>query len=80
MMHFNRHLKRPDTHPLVRKTLQKMIDDEEGHLGWVWQELKAYSRETADGEVEATMRKLKAIDQHVYERIAAESPFKEYFG
>ena len=80
MMHFNRHLKRPETHPFVKKTLQKMIDDETEHLGWVWRELKAHSREYGDGEVEATMRKLKAMDQRVYSRLASKSPFREYFG
>jgi demethoxyubiquinone hydroxylase (CLK1/Coq7/Cat5 family) len=80
MMHFNRHLNRPETHPLIIETLQKMIDDETEHLGWIWKELTTFSRENGDGEVEATMRELKAIDQRVYQRLASESPFREYFG
>ncbi len=79
LMQFDRHLKRPDTHPLIVKTLQKMIEDETEHLGWIWRELKAHSRENGDGEVEETMRELKAIDKRVYDRLALGSPFKEYF-
>jgi len=80
MMQFNRHLKRPGTHPLVRQTLEKMIEDETEHLGWIWEELKAYSSENGDNEVAETMRELKLIDQRIYEKMASESPFKEYFG
>jgi rubrerythrin len=79
LAHFGRHLERPGTHPLVLKTLQKMIDDEEGHLGWIWAELEKYGKEHGRQEVEATMERLKTIDERVYRRMSAQSPFKEYF-
>ena len=77
--HFGRHMRRPGTHPAVKETLRRMIDDESGHIGWVWKALQTYSRKYGDGVVEDTMRQLKAVDVGVYERLSTESPFREYF-
>jgi demethoxyubiquinone hydroxylase (CLK1/Coq7/Cat5 family) len=79
LRHFRRHLARKGTAPAIRATLQKMIDDEAGHIGWVWRALRAHSRTHGDGVVEQTMARLQAIDDRVYERLSIESPFREYF-
>ena len=63
----------------VKETLRRMIDDETGHIGWVWRALQAYSREHGNGVVEDTMHRLQKIDRRVYERLSTESPFQEYF-
>ena len=41
--HFRAHLKWANTHPLVAKTLQRMIDDEVGHINWVKDRLDRYA-------------------------------------
>src|SRR4051812_20135074 len=33
--HFMLHLRRPGVHPIVAATLQRMIEEERGHLSWV---------------------------------------------
>lgn len=33
--HFTEHLRRPGTHPRVRATLARMLEEEKGHLQWV---------------------------------------------
>jgi hypothetical protein len=77
--HFTKHLNMPGTHPLVRQALQKMIDDESGHLGWIREELDNYSQTHGPGVVEKTMKHLEEIDKKVYERLSKTESFKTYF-
>jgi len=77
--HFNKHVKLPNTHPLIKKVLQKMIDDESGHIGWIRLELDAYSEENGADKLERMMENLERMDEQVYAAVAGASPFKEYF-
>lgn len=65
--HFRAHLKWPGTHPIVLETLQRMIDDEVGHITWVKDRLDRYAAERGDGVVAETMRRYTEVDQRVYE-------------
>ena len=80
LSHFQKHLALPNTQPIIQKTLRKMIQDEQGHIGWIRKELDKYGRAQGTDEVERIMKELKAIDQRVYERILATSPMNEFFG
>ena len=59
--HFTRHLRRSGTHPLVRSTLQRMLDEERGHLSWVrrWLDLRP--------EADALLARYTAVDERVYQ-------------
>lgn len=59
--HFTRHLRRSGTHPLVRSTLQRMLDEERGHLSWVRRWLDA--RPDAD----ALLARYTAVDERLYQ-------------
>jgi acyl carrier protein len=65
--HFRAHLKWPDTHPVVQATLQRMIEDEVGHIGWVKDRLDRYAAEKGEAVVAETMRRFTEIDQRVYD-------------
>ncbi len=78
--HFRKHLKMKDVHPRVKETLQKMIEDEEGHLSWVKEKLDEHAEKHDRKAVEETMNKLLEIDERVYRRILQREPFKEFFG
>lgn len=69
--HFLEHLRRPGTHPCVRATLRRMLEEEKGHLSWVkrWLDRQALTR---PDEVRATMRRYRAADQRVYDAITTE--------
>ena len=58
--HFTRHLRRPGTHPLVRATLQRMLDEERDHLSWVRRWLDR--RPDAD----ALLRRYAEVDERIY--------------
>lgn len=66
--HFTRHLRRPGTHPLVRATLQRMLDEERDHLSWVkrWLDGRAES-----GEL---LARYTAVDERLYQE------FLSYYG
>lgn len=65
--HFRAHLKWPGTHPAVLETLQRMIDDEVGHIAWVKDRLDRYAAEKGDALVAETMRRFTEVDNRVYE-------------
>lgn len=79
MSHFTRHLSMPDAPDEVRATLRRMIDDEEGHLDWIAEELAAYSERHGDERVTEVMARIEAIDQEVYGRLLGSEPFRTYF-
>ncbi|MGH7565793.1 MAG: ferritin-like domain-containing protein, partial [Gemmatimonadota bacterium] len=64
--HFRDHLRRPGTHPAVARTLQRMIADEAGHIGWVKERLDGWAIETGGAGVSETLRRFAEVDQRVY--------------
>jgi demethoxyubiquinone hydroxylase (CLK1/Coq7/Cat5 family) len=76
LSHFIKHSTMPNLNPVIKEALQKIIEDEQGHLNWIKKEIEKFDKE----ESSKIMKKLSEIDQKVYERVAAQSPFKEYFG
>jgi acyl carrier protein len=66
LSHFKAHLRQPETHPVVAATLEQMISDEAGHIGWVKRRLDRCARERDEGAVRATLRWFATIDQRVY--------------
>lgn len=65
--HFRAHMKWPNTHPAVLETLQRMIDDEVGHISWVKDRLDRYAAEKGEAVVAETMRRFTEVDERVYE-------------
>ncbi len=65
--HFRAHLGWPGTHPAVIATLQRMIDDEVGHISWVKDRLDRYAAEKGETIVAETMRRCTEVDEKVYE-------------
>jgi acyl carrier protein len=66
LSHFQEHLRRPGTHPAVARTLERMIAEEAGHIGWVKTRLDHYARENGDGAVAEILRRFDEVDQRVY--------------
>lgn len=79
LTHFEFHLKQPKLHPAIRTTLQKMLDDEAGHLSWIKVKLDAYADKGHSSEVEALMERMRAIDQIAYGRLCEDLRFKSFF-
>ena len=74
MHHFREHMNRPGTHPAVVATLQRMIDEEQGHIGWVRDDLDRYEREHGEEPVEETLRRFEEVDRRVYAELYAHVP------
>lgn len=70
--HFLEHLRTPGTHPAVRATLARMIEEEKGHLGWVkhWLDRQAVTR---GAEVQEVLRRYTEVDEAVYASLMRES-------
>ena len=76
---FSKHLNLPNTNPLVKDALQKMIDDETGHIGWIREELDKYAKENGQEKLDVLMHKLEKMDEEVYAKLSQTEPFKDYF-
>ena len=66
--HFLERRRDPATHPRIRRTLERMIEDEKGHLSWVRRWLDA-QKATRPGVVEETLERYTAADPLVWARM-----------
>lgn len=64
--HFRDHLRRPGTHPAVARTLQRMIAEEAGHIGWVKKRLDDWAIKAGGAAVSETLQRFREVDQRVY--------------
>lgn len=71
LAHFKRHRDMDNVHPRIKEALQKMIEDESGHISWVKKELDNYDDQE---RVQELMSNLQAIDERVYSRLEANHP------
>jgi hypothetical protein len=73
--HFMLHLRRPGVHPIVAATLNRMLEEEKGHLSWVkhWLDVQARTRGI---EVRNVMRKYALADQRIYDVLSEEYGFR----
>jgi hypothetical protein len=75
--HFTEHLRRPNTHPAVRATLRRMLEEEKGHLTWVKRWLDGQRAAGRDAEVDSVMRRYAEVDARVYSALTAELGWRE---
>ena len=66
--HFMERQRSPATHPRIRRTLERMIEDEKGHLSWVrrWLDEQKAVRPSA---VEETLERYGAADPMIWQRM-----------
>lgn len=69
--HFLDHLRRPATHPRVRSTLRRMIEEERHHLCWVKRWLDEQAERRGE-EVEGLLAAYTAADEAVYAALVEE--------
>jgi demethoxyubiquinone hydroxylase (CLK1/Coq7/Cat5 family) len=74
--HFLAHLRRPGTHPRVRETLHRMIEEEKHHLSWVKEWLDE-QRETRGEAVDTLMDRYADADRELYDRLLVEHGWME---
>lgn len=73
--HFMLHLRRPGVQPAVATTLQRMIEEERGHLSWVKHWLDDQAK-TKGREVVDVIRRYQVADQQVYDTLSIEYGFR----
>jgi rubrerythrin len=66
--HFTEHLKRRNLHPVIKKTLETMLEEEAGHLDWIIKKLKEYKAKGIFDYVKE-MRHYKTIDRKAYQNV-----------
>jgi hypothetical protein len=69
--HFTLHLRVPGVHPAVAATLQRMLEEERGHLSWVKHWLDEQAKVRGD-EVRDVLRRYVIADQRIYDCLSTE--------
>lgn len=74
--HFIEHAHRPGTHRLVRAALERMLEEERGHLSWVreWLDGQAVTR---GEEVASLLRRYALLDASVYDQLTRDFGWRE---
>jgi hypothetical protein len=62
------HLNAPGTHPEIKKTLLKIMEDEKWHIHWVDKALESLAPEYGAEQIKKTLEHYRAADQSVYEK------------
>ena len=65
---FTNHAKKSDAHPEVKKTIKKMLDDEDGHLTWIESQLNIYKSQGIN--IDELIAKYRALDQAIYDVVS----------
>ena len=68
--HFRAHLSWPNVHPEVAKTLQRLIDEEVGHIRWVKDRLDSYAAVHGQSVVDEMMHRFQRVDEDVYAELS----------
>jgi demethoxyubiquinone hydroxylase (CLK1/Coq7/Cat5 family) len=63
--HFTVHARRADVHPLVRETLQQLLDEEVSHLSWIAKRLAKYRQEEGV-DVPTLLLRYRKADEAIY--------------
>lgn len=69
--HFIQHGRRAGTHPLVRTTLHRMVDEEKDHLDWVRDWLEEHARRRG-ADLRAVLARYAELDERVYRTLIVE--------
>jgi acyl carrier protein len=81
MRHFRKHLGWPGTHPVVKRTLQQLMDDEVDHVRWVKDRLDAHAAEHGEHVVGEMLEHYQRIDDQIYAELSEyRERFEEVFG
>jgi acyl carrier protein len=81
MRHFRKHLSWPGTHPVVKRTLQQLMDDEVDHVRWVKDRLDAYAAAHGEHVVREMLDHYRRIDDQIYAELSEyRDRFEEVFG
>lgn len=69
---YAQHERLGDTHPLVRQTLRRIMEDESWHLAWIRDALRGLTPEYGADTIAGTLRRYTAADREVYARVTEE--------
>lgn len=69
---YREHLRYSGTHPAVRRTIERIMQDERWHIAYVRDALAGMAESYGAAEIEATLARFAAADREVYAETLAE--------
>ena len=80
LTHYQRHAAMAGIDPRLRETLRVVIEDEEGHVDWVANELEKMKTEIGADAVGRAMRQAQDATRDVFAKLRAHPIVRAYFG
>lgn len=78
--HYMQHAAKPDLRPAIRETLETIIEDEQGHVDWIQNELDDYVRRRGQERVDAALRRAEEASAVVFAELRRTPTAQTYFG
>ncbi len=66
------HHQAPDLNPVIKATLDKIMNDEKWHVQWVTDALKDMEKDYGEEYITKTLRRYREADQEVYKKTLSE--------
>jgi rubrerythrin len=78
--HYRIHAAKPGLHAAIRATLERVIEDEVGHVGWIDEELDRLRRDGRAEAVERASARAAAATRDAFAALHASPIVRAYFG
>lgn len=69
---YQAHLAISNLHPVIEKTIRRIVDDEHFHVQWINKTLKAMEADFGAAHIASTLNRLKTADEAVYQKTRQE--------
>ncbi|HEY5603626.1 MAG TPA: ferritin-like domain-containing protein [Gammaproteobacteria bacterium] len=66
------HMKIPNLNPVIKQTIEKIIEDEKWHVHWINQALKTFAQKYGEDKVNKKIQHYKAADEAIYRKFIQE--------
>ncbi|MCG6969121.1 MAG: ferritin-like domain-containing protein [Gammaproteobacteria bacterium] len=66
------HMKIPNLNPIIKQTIEKIVEDEKWHVYWINQALKTYAQKYGEDKVNKKIQHYKAADESIYQQFLQE--------
>lgn len=69
---YQMHSRVPDLHPVIKGTIDRIMEDEKWHIEWVGKALKDMEKDYGADVVQSTVQRYKEADEDVYQKTIQE--------
>lgn len=70
---YSRHLKVPGLNPVIKRTIERIVEDEKWHIQWINKALKNLAEKYGEDAINKKLQKYKKADDEIYGKLLQEN-------